>query len=155
MKDDVESLTYMLIHLGRGRLPWLYVDVKPGDNYINIFNCKRTIDPREMIGSLPTPFVKLVNYSRDLDCLGMPDYEYMRQIFYEVDESQNRNLGGHLAVNKSPSPGDPRDRESKKNLFIKAKSSNYQNRAVSQKKYSDYKDNRNSLHVPGNPVQNM
>ena len=56
-KDDIESFVYMLIHLARGRLPWLYVDVKYGDNYINIFNCKRTIQAKELVGSLPPGFI--------------------------------------------------------------------------------------------------
>ena len=64
-KDDIESFVYMLIHLARGRLPWLYVDVKYGDNYINIFNWKRTIQAKELVGSLPPGFIgkqNTINY---------------------------------------------------------------------------------------------
>jgi hypothetical protein len=57
----------MLIHLARGRLPWLYVDVRPGDNYINIFNCKRNVSAKELVGSLPPGFISLVDYVREMD----------------------------------------------------------------------------------------
>jgi hypothetical protein len=147
MKDDIESLVYMLIHLGRGRLPWLYVDVKPGDNYINIFNCKRRIDSNELAGSLPKGFAKLVDYARELDCLETPDYEYMRQIFNDM--SSESQFGPRLGVHNPPKV--PID---KRSFFIKAKSSNYQaTRGQSAKPYVAYND-RTSLHIPGGPNLN-
>lgn len=85
-KDDIESLVYMLIHLARGRLEWLYVDVRPGDNYIHIFNCKRTISAKELVGSLPVGFVALVDYARNMDNIETPDYEYLRRILLEINE---------------------------------------------------------------------
>mmetsp|Transcript_1495 Transcript_1495/g.1452 ORF Transcript_1495/g.1452 Transcript_1495/m.1452 type:complete len:85 (+) Transcript_1495:750-1004(+) len=76
----------MLIHLARGTLPWLYVDVKHGDNYINIFKCKRTISAKQLAGSLPSGFISLIDYARDMDNIDTPDYEYLRRILLEINE---------------------------------------------------------------------
>ena len=96
-KDDIESLVYMLVHLARGRLPWLYVDVKYGDNYINIFNCKRTISAKELLGSLPPDFIELVDYARNMDSIEKPDYELLRLTLRKIAEDHTRgavNISG-------------------------------------------------------------
>lgn len=122
-KDDIESLIYMLIHLARGRLPWLYVDVRLGDNYINIFNWKRTVEAKELVGSLPPGFIDLVKYARDMDCMDTPDYEYMRKIMLDMIEQygQHKFLNAediHLSLQA--------DRQiNKKGFFVKSKSSQY------------------------------
>ena len=121
MKDDVESLTYMLIHLGRGRLPWLYVDVKPGDNYINIFNWKRNIDSRDLVGSLNPGFIKLVDYARGLDALETPNYDYMKQIFYDMmDENSQNNYLVVTDINNIQI-----DTQNMNGFFSRAKSNNF------------------------------
>lgn len=127
-KDDIESLVYMLIHLARGRLPWLFVDVRHGDNYINIFNCKRTINAKELVGSLPSGFVALVDYARSMEATDIPDYEYLRQILLEMLKNDTR--GGPIdksGVNKfqwsSPT-------KNKRGYFIKAKSTQPKDRNV-------------------------
>lgn len=153
MKDDIESFTYMLIHLGRGRLPWLYVDVKPGDNYINIFNCKRTIDSRELAGSLPYGFVKLIDYARGMDALDTPDYEYMRDIFRSMS---NKKTYGNVLNVVSPN-SDYGDHMSKKNMFIKARSSNYTGiapRPKSAQKYDESEVKNSFLQVKPASINN-
>ena len=87
----------MLVHLARGRLPWLYVDVKYGDNYINIFNCKRTISAKELLGSLPPDFIELVDYARNMDSIEKPDYELLRLTLRKIAEDHTRgavNISG-------------------------------------------------------------
>mmetsp|Transcript_1760 Transcript_1760/g.2233 ORF Transcript_1760/g.2233 Transcript_1760/m.2233 type:complete len:103 (+) Transcript_1760:509-817(+) len=80
----------MLVHLARGRLPWLYVDVKPGDNYVNIFKCKRYIQTKEIVGSLPAGFVTLIDYARNLDQTQTPDYQFIRDtLIHMAQESTN------------------------------------------------------------------
>jgi len=118
----------MLIHLARGRLPWLYVDVKYGDNYINIFNCKRTIQAKELAGSLPPGFISLVDYARNMDSIETPDYEYLRTILLQM--AQEKALCG------SNNPHGVSDFDwntnitQKRNLFIKAKSSYHNTKRV-------------------------
>jgi hypothetical protein len=106
----------MLIHLARGRLPWLYVDVRQGNNYINIFNCKRTISAKELVGSLPVGFVALVDYARNMRIDDMPDYDYIRRILSEIDSKNFRNIPIGRPNNLNM------DRDEKKSHFIKSKS---------------------------------
>jgi hypothetical protein len=106
----------MLIHLARGKLPWLFVDVRQGDNYINIFNCKRTISAKELIGSLPLGFVALVDYARNMDSSDVPDYDYIRRILSEVGDQNVNNFG--RVIPKYSNMG----YNEKKSYFMKAKS---------------------------------
>jgi hypothetical protein len=106
----------MLIHLARGKLPWLYVDVRQGDNYINIFNCKRTISAKELIGSLPLGFVALVDYARSMESSDVPDYDYIRRILSEVGDKNFNKLGRAVPQYTNMNHNE------KKSHFMKAKS---------------------------------
>ena len=74
----MESLLYVLIHLYNGTVPWQFVEVNKDDNFVNIMNYKRLTPSSEISESMPSGFLKVVEYIRNLSFLDIPDYDYLR-----------------------------------------------------------------------------
>jgi serine/threonine protein kinase len=83
-RDDLESLTYLLIYLLRGSLPWL--DSGTGHADAILEKKHNILDSYE----LPDALKKMLKYSRTLAFDSKPDYEYLRALAGELHSSASR-----------------------------------------------------------------
>ena len=86
-RDDLESLGYMLIFLINKTLPWLKAEkLKSTKMEIrkNIYKLKSTTPVEEICSGLPSEFCDYINYCRKLGFEEDPDYNYLRNLFYQI-----------------------------------------------------------------------
>src|SRR5271168_4522795 len=85
-RDDLESLAYMLIYLMQGSLPWQSTTRKSTTELLDI---KMEITPSTLCKGLPAEFKVFLNYARSLEFKQKPDYQYLRDLFSCLHESDN------------------------------------------------------------------
>ena len=86
-RDDLESLGYMLVFLIKKTLPWLKAEkLKSTKMEIrkNIYKLKSTTPVEEICTGLPSEFCDYINYCRKLGFEEDPDYNYLRNLFYQI-----------------------------------------------------------------------
>nr|CAD1822318.1 unnamed protein product [Ananas comosus var. bracteatus] len=81
-RDDLESLGYVLIYLLRGRLPWQGIrGPTNSEKYAMQFAVKHTF--LELIMPIPTELANYLAYCDGLEFDEKPDYDYLKQLFYD------------------------------------------------------------------------
>jgi hypothetical protein len=107
-RDDLESLMYVLIYLGKGAkgLPWSdyniakLVRMRMLDNDISDINdyikeMKKTCPLDQLCMGLPRQFPVVLSYIRSLHFIERPDYDWIRDQFvqaFEENEFRNDNI---------------------------------------------------------------
>ena len=88
-KDDLESLSYMLLYFLKGRLPWQGVPgMTKGEKYKKIYYMKKNIDTEKLFENLPEEFKEFYLYIKQLEFEQEPDYNYCRKLFINVIEKK-------------------------------------------------------------------
>ena len=77
MRDDMESLGYMLIYLYMGDLPWKHITRDKNDK---IMKMKNKIEEYKQIPSILIKYMKNIHYLKFND---NPNYEELKQLFCE------------------------------------------------------------------------
>ena len=91
-RDDLASLSYILLYFLRGNLPW---DHYAGD-WREILNIKKKMFPgRVLFDGYPKAFEDFFNCSENLCFDEKPDYERMRNLFFELAKNLNIILDFH------------------------------------------------------------
>mmetsp|Transcript_9385 Transcript_9385/g.24175 ORF Transcript_9385/g.24175 Transcript_9385/m.24175 type:complete len:383 (+) Transcript_9385:229-1377(+) len=84
-RDDLEALGHMIIYFLRGSLPWQGLKA---DNlkqrYQMIGDTKRNTPIETLCGAFPPEIATYLRYCRSLDFFQTPDYNYLRQLFWNV-----------------------------------------------------------------------
>jgi serine/threonine protein kinase len=81
-RDDLESISYMLIYLMKGSLPWQKIKVNnKKESYLKISQFKRNIKPEKLCENLPGEMIDFVNYVKKLQFEEEPDYNYLKNLF--------------------------------------------------------------------------
>jgi hypothetical protein len=75
-RDDLESLTYMLIYLLRGSLPWLTSDHEKLSS-TSILERKVNTTIEVLCNGIPVEFASVLIYMRSLAFLEDPDYGHL------------------------------------------------------------------------------
>ena len=84
-RDDLESMAYMLIRLGKGKLLWDNVKAKTRIDYLfKIYNMKKNISVEKLCQNLPKEFCIFTEYTRNLKFEELPDYNYLKKLFLNV-----------------------------------------------------------------------
>eukprot|EP01107_Rhizomastix_libera_P013718 TRINITY_DN3866_c0_g1_i1.p1 TRINITY_DN3866_c0_g1~~TRINITY_DN3866_c0_g1_i1.p1 ORF type:complete len:346 (+),score=67.56 TRINITY_DN3866_c0_g1_i1:1-1038(+) len=80
-RDDVESLSYVLLYFIRGNLPWqgLKAETKR-QKYERISEKKINTTVESICKGLPQEFATMLSYSKALGFEDKPDYSYLRQL---------------------------------------------------------------------------
>ena len=82
-RDDLESMSYVLIYFLKGYLPWQGFKVKvKEDRYKKILEKKKEINSEKLCEDLPSIFQIFVDYTRNLEYLEEPDYDKFKNIFF-------------------------------------------------------------------------
>eukprot|EP00054_Salpingoeca_dolichothecata_P025125 m.173594 g.173594 ORF g.173594 m.173594 type:complete len:431 (+) comp25253_c1_seq3:159-1451(+) len=88
-RDDLEALGHMLLYFLRGSLPWQGLKA---DNlkqrYQMIGETKRNTPIDSLCGNFPPEVATYLRYCRGLDFFQMPDYNYLRGLFWDIFERE-------------------------------------------------------------------
>ena len=81
-RDDLEAVSYMLLYLLRGRMPWDGVkETDPKKKNAATMSIKQSTPIHQLIGNeIPVIFSQLLEYSKKLKFKEDPDYDKMRAI---------------------------------------------------------------------------
>jgi len=109
--DDLESLTYTIIYLVCGDLPWAYLSAL--GNHKAVLWKKMQITVEELCEGLPTPFYEFLIHIHSLGLNKKPDYQQLCSILLqcsgtEIDQPSKAPLfvaSLSLGVNCTPIPG--------------------------------------------------
>lgn len=89
-RDDLESISYILIYFFKGGLPWQGLKKDKNKNQINkIGDKKLTVQTEDLCKDMPECFRLLLDYARGLKFEQTPDYKYIREIFNKDIEKLN------------------------------------------------------------------
>ena len=88
-RDDLEAVGYVLMYFLRGKLPWQGIPVKnKEDRYRKIMEKKIATSPEELCRGYPDQFTEYIKYTRHLEYEQDPDYDYLRNLFIRVLNSE-------------------------------------------------------------------
>eukprot|EP00051_Salpingoeca_urceolata_P010290 m.125316 g.125316 ORF g.125316 m.125316 type:complete len:375 (+) comp16649_c2_seq1:162-1286(+) len=113
-RDDLEALGHMLTYFLRGSLPWqgLKADTLK-QRYQMIGDTKRKTPIDVLCQDFPPQVGKYLHYCRTLDFFQLPDYNYLRQLWWDMFESQGFKDDGVYDWTK---PGTKRGGSSRRSL---------------------------------------
>ncbi|ESL08818.1 protein kinase [Trypanosoma rangeli SC58] len=117
-RDDMEQLSYILIYLYRGQLPWSGLRIKDRDAREKaIGEIKQKLTTAQICSRCPAQFEGLLAYSRKLEFTESPQYEMCRILITSVLDTIGPNvkhdfLYDWVAVKgvDTPSPSIPNER---------------------------------------------
>ncbi|KAG1798504.1 protein kinase [Suillus plorans] len=78
-RDNLESLTYMLIYFLQGSLPWLTSDEEKLSSSL-ILECKVNTTIEDLCHGIPVEFATILIYTRSLAFSEDPDYNHLRSL---------------------------------------------------------------------------
>lgn len=85
-RDDLESLTYMLIYLLRGSLPWLISDHEKLSSS-SILERKVNTTIEVLCSGIPVEFASVLIYTRSLAFSEDPDYEHLHSLLCGLQDT--------------------------------------------------------------------
>jgi serine/threonine protein kinase len=89
-RDDLESISYVLLYFLRGNLPWQGLPVKnKDDKYGRILEKKKNTDSNLLCSGFPNQFNIFVDYTRNLKYEDNPDYAFLIQLLEGVLKNNN------------------------------------------------------------------
>ena len=88
-RDDMESAGYVLVYLGRGKLPWQGVKAtNKQERYERIAEIKLRTKSSDLCRGLPQEFQLLMDYVHKLAYAERPDYKLLRGMFHEAMDAK-------------------------------------------------------------------
>ena len=111
-RDDLESLTYMLIYFLHG-LPWQGIKGNSKSKHAEVLQMKASIPPCVLCDGLPAKFETFLNYVCALNFCQKPDYQYLCDLMHGVTQRpsnaifNNSLFGDHVFADggvHAPSP---------------------------------------------------
>jgi casein kinase 1 len=85
-RDDLESLTYIIIYLLRGSLPWQDIS---GSQKRKMLQMKKTVSLDVICEGLPIEFQLLLKHARTLEFEERPNYQYLRGLMRRLLSQRN------------------------------------------------------------------
>ena len=84
-RDDLESVGYVLMYFLRGNLPWQGLKIKSKeDRYKKILDKKKETTSEQLCKDFPEEFREYLEYSRNLEYTEDPQYEKLKEKFYNL-----------------------------------------------------------------------
>ena len=88
-RDDLESLSYLILYFLRGSLPWQGLKISSrSKRFKTISNLKKTVKLENLCSNFPPEILLFCKYTRKLGFTENPKYEYMKNLFISI---LNRN----------------------------------------------------------------
>ena len=84
-RDDLESLSYVLIYFLKGELPWQNINAKTKDERNKkILEKKMEISSAQLCEMLPIEFKIFLDYTKNLQYTETPDYQYLQNLLMSL-----------------------------------------------------------------------
>ena len=85
MRDDLESVGYILIYFLKGKLPWMGIECKDKNEKIKKI-CIRKIETasNDLCVGLPKEFIEYIDYCKNLEYDQVPDYTMLKNLFLKI-----------------------------------------------------------------------
>ena len=84
-RDDLESLSYLILYFLRGSLPWQGLKISSRNKRFKaITNLKKTIKLEKLCENFPPEILLFCKYTRKLGFTEKPKYEYMKNLFLSI-----------------------------------------------------------------------
>ena len=84
-RDDLESLSYLILYFLRGSLPWQGLKIASRNKrFKKITNLKKTVKLENLCENLPPEILLFCKYTRKLGFTENPKYDYMKRLFYSI-----------------------------------------------------------------------
>lgn len=94
-KDDLECMSYTLVYLAKGRLPWIDAPGNtPKEKSAAVLQMKLTTSEEEICKGLPSVFTEFMTKVRNLDVNERPNYAEFRNMFKTAAKSQGIVMDG-------------------------------------------------------------
>ena len=92
-RDDIESISYVLIYFLKGFLPWQGQKGKSKkEKYQKIMDMKMKIKIDDLCKNLPFEFSEFTSYPRNLKFEEKPNYDFLKNLLYDVIKKENIQL---------------------------------------------------------------
>ena len=89
-RDDLESLSYMILYFLTKKLPWQGIVAKSlAIRYKKIYEKKSELEKWDKFLSLPVQIQKFIKYCRNLGFTEDPNYKMMKNLFYDLMKEYN------------------------------------------------------------------
>ena len=101
-RDDLECLGYTLIELSKKNLPWSKIETEEIEfkkKFAKILELKCSISPEELSSGLPNQFAEYIKYCKNLEFEQEPDYNYLRNLFIEIINSNKPLININKFIN--------------------------------------------------------
>ena len=162
-RDDLESLSYVLIFLLKGELPWQHTNAKTKEERNQkILDKKMVITSAELCEGLPIEFEEFIEYIKNLEYTQKPDYDFLRNLLMSVmknnkliynyifDWTTKKEIKKRADVEDRRRENSLRKPNSSKNVIYDINDSNYiynsNNKKNRIKEYNKHRRNVNILH---------
>ncbi|KAG1812255.1 casein kinase I isoform delta [Suillus subaureus] len=103
-RDDLESLTYMLIYFLHGSLPWLTSDNEKLSGS-TILECKACATIADICQDIPVEFVTILIYTHSLAFAEDPNYDHLHSLLHECKTVSKDRYRLYVVVGPFWSPG--------------------------------------------------
>jgi serine/threonine protein kinase len=96
-RDDLESLTYSLIYLIKGKLPWMGLKYRNKiEKRFKIFEKKLNVTIDELCQNIPNEFRIFFQYIKNLQFEEKPNYKYLEQILGIIYDKLNFKYNNNI-----------------------------------------------------------
>ena len=84
-RDDLESLSYVILYFLTKKLPWQGIEAKTLEGrYLKIYNKKKELEKWEKFKNIPLQIQNFIKYCKNLKFAQDPDYRKMKDYFYDL-----------------------------------------------------------------------
>ena len=100
-RDDLQSLSYMLIYLIKGALPWDNINIKNSEEKIKIIlEIKKNIKNEELAQGLPHEIKLFMDYVSKLKFEEEPNYNYLKKLIMDVINQKDSDKNYYFNLEK-------------------------------------------------------
>ena len=94
-RDDLESLSYVILYFLVRKLPWQGIESKTlAGRYLKIYNKKKELEKWERFKQIPLQIQDFIKYCKNLKFAQDPNYRKMKDYFYNLmEELEIKNDG--------------------------------------------------------------
>lgn len=95
-RDDLETLSYVLVYFLKGKLDWQGLKVSQGqEKYRQIQKMKQELSVEEICKELPQEFAQFIQLTRQLGFEQQPEYARYKEMFLRLLTSLGHTLDYH------------------------------------------------------------
>lgn len=83
-KDDLESLSYVLLFILKGSVPWQNLNISEKEKCKKVGEIKASLKPEELFKTYPEEFSRYISFVRGMSFKQTPDYNFLKGLFIKL-----------------------------------------------------------------------